>query len=128
MNHIIEIIKNSKFANDVELANTVEIIEAGSVSPFMESIVMKSTLKRIATLEANSINLPTNLFSSSECKLIEDFMLHNKWSKFDINDADAYKGKYYIYDNTPKEIRVMFYKDFKNNFFVEVGDETIKLS
>ena len=54
---------------------------------------MKQTVKRIATLESDSINLPTNLFDSYECSLIEDFMLDNEWSKSDINDADAYKGK-----------------------------------
>ena len=126
MNNIIETIKNSNFANDHELANTVEMIEAGFVSPFMEAILLRSTLKRIATLEAGSVNLPTNLFDSDECELIEDYLLDNEWSKDDINDANAYKGKYYIYDNTANETRICFFKQ-DNDLFAEVGDDLIQL-
>lgn len=126
MNTIIETIKNSKFSNDSELANTVSMIESGFVGKSMESILLKSTLKRIATLEAGSVNLPTNLFDFYECELIEDFLLNNEWSKSDINDANAYKGKYWIYDNTPKEIRIMFFKQ-DGDLFVDYAGDLIQL-
>ena len=128
MNNIIETIKNSKFSNDSELANTVQLLESNPelADSIMIPIMMKSTLKRIATLESDSINLPTNLFDSYECSLIEDWMLDNAWCKEDINDADAYKGKYYVHDNTPNEFRVCFFKQ-DGDLFAEIGDDLWQL-
>jgi len=129
MNNIIETIKNSKFSNDSELANTVRILESNPelADSIMIPIMMKSTLKRIATLESDSINLPTNLFNSYECSLIEDFMLDNEWSKSDINDSMAYKGKYFIHYRNPNEqTRICFFKQ-DDDLFAEVGDDLIQL-
>ena len=122
---IINAINDSKFSKDSELSNTLDLINKGildNASQFLTDIMYKQTVKRIATLESDSINLPTNLFDSYECSLIEDFMLDNEWSKSDINDADAYKGKYYINEET----RICFFKQ-DNDLFAEVGDDLIQL-
>ena len=122
MNNIIETIKNSKFSNDKELQFSLQLIEEGNISELMMDIMNRQMLKRLATLESDSINLPTNLFNDGECNLIEDFMLDNEWDKADINDSDAYKGKYYINEET----RVCFFKQ-DDDLFAEVGDDLIQL-
>ena len=122
---IINTINDSKFSNDSELSGTVELINRGMLdgaSQFFIDITYKETIKRIKTLENDSINLPTNLFDSYECSLIEDWMLDNAWCKEDINDANAYKGKYYVYDDTPNEFRVWFFKQ-DGDLFAEIGDD-----
>ncbi len=128
MTNLINIINESEFKMDHELQDTLRIInlEEGNVTPFLEKILMKATLKRIETLKNDSINLPTNLFDSYEVELIEDFLLNNEWSKSDINDANAYKGKYYIYDNTANEIRIYFFKQ-DGDLFVEMDNDLIQL-
>jgi hypothetical protein len=126
MNTIIETIKNSKFSNDLDLQFSLQMIEEGNLSKGMIKILTDSAKKRLATLEANSVNLPTNLFNSYECELIEDYLLDNEWSKDDINDANAYKGKYYINDNTANEIKLVFFKH-DNDLFVDYDGDLIQL-
>jgi len=126
---IIKTIKDSGFSNDKELSYTLSMIERGFLIEGNEASTnywYNNTLKRIKTLESDSINLPTNLFNSYECSLIEDWMLDNAWCKEDINDADAYKGKYYVHDNTPNEFRVCFFKQ-DGDLFAEIGDDLWQL-
>ena len=119
-------IEASNFSNDPELQSILLTLSNVSDSePYAIKMFNKMITKRLITLKKGSINLPSSV-GYSNSKLIEEYLLSN-YSKDSINDANGYKGLYFINDNTPQEIRIYFYTDFNKNLFVTVNKETYSL-
>ena len=87
---------------------------------------MKNSKQNLISFENYTVNLPWGSDHSPEAILkIQEFLLTN-YKREDINDANGYQSKYWIYDQTPNEIRVYFYTNFDDQLVVDIdGKEQI---
>lgn len=132
VNQLITIINDSDYSDDPQLLDDKDLLEQYGtemiLSDFSFKMKRKQIRKRILIVKSGKVNTPSaspNYWSYEDLNTINDFLLE-RYDRKDINDVSGYKGKYWIYDGTPNEIRVYFYKN-NDQIFVEINDETISL-